>query len=320
MPTLTTGQVLQTDHSRISNMPQCTFHQFLKELLSWSGDLIRAGKTVVIGALVGIAKGIRKLAQWLGAACKWLGPFAPICKLLTKVLEGLATSTEATARIVVEGIFRFIERAVELLNWLLGWIIWVIMWVFRGLDYLVCRNEAEHATRRLRMCVRIFVDENDPANTVIDPAAAHQIMRIAFDLLMGSCQIEIHWTIQTFPVPTRWLTQPLDCSVGGLLTDEMVLALHRRAEPCCLTVYFVGDVSPNGTRGCQFPGTEWVAVRAAPPGQTPRNIAANLLHEFGHAADLTHSSATGNFMDDGNGDAITEQQCCMLRSSRFVVP
>jgi len=76
-------------------------------------------------------------------------------------------------------------------------------------------------------------------------------------------------------------------------------------------------VNPAGSivSGCAYPGSDWVMVDAEGDGTV-------VVQEIGHLADLwSHSSDPNNVMTDQSGgthDQITQFQCCMIRTSRFV--
>ena len=103
----------------------------------------------------------------------------------------------------------------------------------------------------------------------------------------------------------------------GALTTSWWLgtAEHSAVGMDCstVTVYFVEDIV--SASGCAYPGTNWVTVDAGCDGTV-------VVQEIGHLADLwRHSDDPDNVMTDQTGgthDQITENQCCMIRTSRFV--
>jgi hypothetical protein len=131
--------------------------------------------------------------------------------------------------------------------------------------------------------------------------------------IFGRCNVRLVVCSIEIVVKPEFLTSTT-CEFSGMF-KRFFTWFSANTCGCCstVTVYFVQDMI--GAGGCAYPGTDFVIIPANADGTV-------IVQEIGHLCDLwAHSSDPNNVMTDQGGgthDQITEGQCCMIRTSRFV--
>lgn len=269
----------------------------IETVCEWVSTVIRTVKTIV-----------ERICSWL----PW--PLDELCNLVTKVIEVFETVWDLVCHEVVRIIFEIIEWIIITIEYILKWICWLIDWIlFRWIDYLLCQAGFE-PQRCLRICIKVLSDAaRVPAatNEEVDAAVAQA------RLVLSNCNIDVVEQQRTVVQKDEFMTSTT-CDTGNMFSAFFRWMSWNTCK-CCntVTVYFVRSMTNAG--GCAFPGTDFVIVAndraAAQMGNT-------MVQEIGHLCDLwDHSSDPNNVMTDqpgGTADQITEHQCCIIRSSRFV--
>lgn len=245
---------------------------------------------------------------------KWWNPLSWVCFWVPKALEVLKTVWDWVCHNVFSTIIDIIEVIVTIIEYISKWVCWLIDWiVFRWIDYLLCRIGFE-PKRCLRVCIKILTNSNGtPAATFaeVDGAVAQA------QTVLSNCNIDIVVMEKIFVEKPEFMTTT-SCGFGGMFTSFFKWFSWNTCR-CCnmITVYFVRSMTNAG--GCAYPGTDFVIVANDRP---PVGMGNTLVQESGHLCDLWgHSSDPNNVMTDqpgGTSDQITEHQCCIIRTSRFV--
>ncbi len=264
---------------------------------------------------------VRTVCEWISSTitvvktiveevCKWLPwPLDKLCDLVTKVIEVIETVWNWICHDVIETIFDWVEIVVEYIVYILKWICWVIDWVTRGPDLLLC-HLGIRPTKFLGVCVKILADE--AGNPVISVPDAQAMLRDA-GAIFARCNVRLVVCSIEIVVKPEFLSSTT-CEFSAMF-KRFFSWFSANTCGCCttVTVYFVQDMI--GAGGCAYPGTDFVIIPANADGTV-------IVQEIGHLCDLwAHSSDPNNVMTDQGGgthDQITEGQCCMIRTSRFV--
>lgn len=267
-------------------------HQIVKTICEWVSSVITVVKTIV------------------EEVCKWLPwPLNKLCDLVTKVITVLETVWDWVCHDVIETIFEWIEIIFEYIVYVVKWICWLIDWIWRGPELLLC-HLGIRPRKFLGVCVKILADE--AGNPVISTADALAMLRDA-GTIFRRCNITLVVCSMEIVIKPEFLTSTT-CEFSGMF-KRFFTWFSANTCGCCstVTVYFVQDMI--GAGGCAYPGTDFVIIPANADGTV-------IVQEIGHLADLwAHTSDPNNVMTDQGGgthDQITEGQCCMIRTSRFV--
>lgn len=266
--------------------------QIVRTVCEWVSSVITVVKTVV------------------EEVCKWLPwPLDKLCDLVTKVIEVVETVWNWVCHDVIETIFEWVEIIIEYVVYVLKWVCWVIDWVWRGPELLLC-HLGVRPRKFLGVCVKILADE--AGNPAIPVADVQGMMRDAA-AIFRRCNITMVVCGFEIVVKPEYLSTTT-CEFAGMF-ERFFTWFSANTCGCCstVTVYFVKDI--KDASGCAYPGTDWVTVDEDGDGTV-------VVQEIGHLCDLwAHSSDPNNVMTDQSGgthDQITESQCCMIRTSRFV--
>ncbi|MEO7660394.1 MAG: hypothetical protein ABIV48_12345 [Pyrinomonadaceae bacterium] len=263
-------------------------------------DIVRTVCDWVSSVITTIKEVVERVCSWL----PW--PLNKLCNWVTKLIEVVETVWDWVCREVIERIIDWIEIIVEYVIYILKWVCWVIDWIVRGPALLLCLLGIE-PRRFMGVCVKILAD--DAGNPGIPLATVQAMMRDAAAILrrcnisMVVCSIEIIRKPEYLDSTT--------CDFSGMFKRFFTWFSANECSCCSnVTVYFVRNIVDAS--GCAYPGTNWVTVAADGSGCT-------VVQEIGHLADLwAHSDTPGNVMANPCGDSITDFQCCMIRTSRFV--
>ena len=268
---------------------------------------------------------VRTVCEWVSSVitvvkevvekvCKWLPwPLSELCNWVTKLIEVVETVWNWVCHDVIETIFEWVEIVVEYIVYVLKWVCWAIDWVIRLPELLLCWAGIR-PRKFLGVCVKILADEG--GNPAIPLADVRAMMRDAA-AIFRRCNINLVVCSFEIVIKPEFLSSTT-CEVSGMF-KRFFSWFSAHTCGCCstVTVYFVADiVNPPGSivSGCAYPGTDWVTVDAEGDGTV-------VVQEIGHLCDLwSHSSDPHNVMTDQGGgthDQITEDQCCMIRTSRF---
>lgn len=277
---------------------------------------------VLVRTFIQVARQIaRTVCEWVSSTitvvkevvkkvCSWLPwPLSEICNWVTKLIEVIETVWNWVCSTVIETIFEWIEILVEYIIYILKWICWVIDLPLRGLGLLLC-HLGIRPTKFIGVCVKILADE---AGTPAIPVADVQAMMRDAAAIFRRCNIGLVVCGFEIVIKPEFLDSTT-CEFSGMF-KRFFTWFSANTCGCCstVTVYFVRDIA--SASGCAYPGSDWVTVDADGDGTV-------VVQEIGHLCDLwAHSSDPNNVMTDqpgGTHDQITESQCCMIRTSRFV--
>ena len=272
--------------------------------------LIQVIREVVRTVCEWVSKVITVVKEVVEKVCTWLPwPLSTLCEWVTKLIEVVETVWEWVCREVIERIIDWIEIIVEYVIYVLKWICWVIDWIVRGPALLLCSLGIK-PRRFLGVCVKILAD--NAGNPAIPLATVQGMLRDAA-AIFGRCNINM--VVCSFEIVRKpEFLDSTTCEFSGMFKSFFTW-FSANSCGCCttVTVYFVRDIVDAS--GCAYPGSDWVTVDAAGDGTV-------VVQEIGHLADLwPHSSDPNNVMTDqpgGTHDQITDFQCCMIRTSRFV--
>jgi len=266
-------------------------------------DIVRTVCEWVSSVLTTIIEVVEEVCTWL----PW--PLSELCDWVTKLIEVVETVWEWVCHEVIERVIDWIEIFVEYVIYILKWVCWVIDWIIRAPALLICLLGIE-PRRFLGVCVKILADD---AGTPAIPLATVQAMLRDAAAIFRRCNINmIVCNIEIVRKPE--FLDSTTCEFSGMF-KRFFTWFSANTCGCCstVTVYFVRDII--SASGCAYPGSDWVTVDAAGDGTV-------VVQEIGHLADLwSHSSDPNNVMTDQGGgthDQITDFQCCMIRTSRFV--
>lgn len=278
--------------------------------------LVTVARTIVETVCEWVSSVITVIEDILEEICEfhWWNPLSWFCFWVPKAVEVVKTVWNWVCHNVITTIFDIIEVIVTVIEYIFKWVCWLIDWiVFRWIDYLLCRIGFE-PKRCLRVCIKILTDTGGvPAATSaqVDAAVAQA------QTILNHCKISIRVTAKTFVEKTEFLDST-SCGFDGMFTSFFQWFSWNTCR-CCnmVTVYFVRSMTNAG--GCSYPGSDFVIVANDRP---PVGMGNTLVQELGHLCDLwAHSSDPNNVMTDqpgGTSDQITEHQCCIIRTSRFV--
>lgn len=273
--------------------------------------LIRIVREIVRTVCEWVSSVITTIKEVVKKVCKWLPwPLNKLCDWVTELIEVVETVWEWVCREVIERIIDIIEIIVEYVIYILKWVCWVIDSILvRWWALLLCLAGIE-PRRFMGVCVKILADD---AGTPAIPLATVQGMMADAAALFRRCNIVmVVCSIEIVRKPEY--LDSTTCEFSGMFKRFFTWFSANECSCCSnLTVYFVRDIIDAS--GCAYPGTNWVTVDADGDGTV-------VVQEIGHLADLwSHSNDPDNVMTDqpgGTHDQITDFQCCMIRTSRFV--
>lgn len=277
--------------------------------------LVNVARIIVETVCEWVSSVIKTIKTIVSTVCSWLPwPLNKVCDLVTTIIEVFETVWDWICHEVFRIVFEIIEWIIVIIEYILKWVCWLIDWIaFRWIDYLLCRWGFE-PKRCLRLCIKILTDaRGTPAATTAEVDAAIAQAQIVLD----HCHIEIVVQEKVFIEKAEFMTTTT-CGPSSMFTSFFKWMSWNTCR-CCntITVYFVRSMTNAG--GCAFPGTDFIIVANDRP---PVGMGNTLVQESGHLCDLwQHSSDPNNVMTDqpgGTADQITEHQCCIIRSSRFV--
>ncbi len=278
--------------------------------------LVEIIRTIVETVCEWVSSVITVIIDVLTEVCelKWWNPLSWVCFWVPKAMEALKTVWDWVCEEVISTIIDIIEVFVIFIEYILKWVCWLIDWiVFRWIDFLLCRVGFE-PRRCLRVCIKVLTDASaTPAATTAEVDAAV----VQAQTVLSNCNIDIVVLETTFIEKTEFL-DTTSCGFGGMFSAFFRWFSWNTCR-CCntVTVYFVRSMTNAG--GCAYPGSDFVIVANDRP---PIGMGNTMVQEIGHLCDLfAHSSDPNNVMTDqpdGTSDQITENQCCIIRSSRFV--
>ena len=265
-----------------------------------------------------VTRTITTIKEVVERVCSWLPwPINKICDLVTKLIEVVETITEWICEEIIERVIRWVEIILEYVYYIARWVCWVIDWIiYRWWAYLLCRAGIEHR-KCLRICVKILNDRETGSQAITLPILNTFIQQASE--IFDECNIElIVDNIQFIGYP-EFLTTT-QCGFGNTFSRFWLvfsqIACGTSTVGPVITVYMVESMTNAG--GCAFPGTDWVIVANDSNGGDGTVI----VQEIAHLCDLWgHSSDPDNVMADvggGTHDQITEHQCCMIRTSKYV--
>ena len=277
---------------------------------------------VILRTLIQIVREVvRTVCEWVSTVittvkevvekvCTWLPwPLSSLCELVTKLVEVVETVWEWVCREVIERIIDWVEAIVEYVIYILKWVCWLIDWVIRGPALLFCLLGLE-PPRFLGVCVKILADR--AGTPAISPATVQGMLRDAAAIFR---RCKINMVVCSFEIVRKpEFLDSTTCEFSGMFKSFFTW-FSANTCGCCntVTVYFVRNIVDAS--GCAYPGSDWITVDASGDGTT-------VVQEIGHLADLwAHSGDPNNVMTDlpgGTHDQITDFQCCMIRTSRFV--
>lgn len=277
--------------------------------------LVTVTRTIVETVCEWVSSVIHTVKTIVEKVCSWLPwPLSTLCNWVTKVIEVLETVWNWVCHTVIRTIFEIIEWIIVVIEYILKWVCWLIDWIlFRWIDYLLCRIGFE-PKRCLRVCIKILTDaKGKSAATSAEVDAAVTQAQIVLD----HCNINIMVMEKVFVEKPEFMTTTT-CDAANMFSSFFKWMSWNTCR-CCntVTVYFVRSMANAG--GCAFPGSDFVIVAN---DRTPTGMGNTMVQEIGHLCDLFgHSNDPNNVMTDqssGTSDQITEHQCCIIRSSRFV--
>jgi len=265
---------------------------------------VRTVREVVRTVCGWVSTTITTVKEVVERVCEWLPwPLDAICGWVTKLIEVVETVWEWVCEEVIDRIFEWVEIVLEYVYYILKWVCWLIDWVVRGPEWILCRLGYQ-PRKFLPVCVKVLTD-----NSGVPALPLRNVNAIMEDAMRIFQQCNINLVV----VSTELLRREdyLDnttCEFTGLFAG-FYRWFSANAGPGCVTVYFVRNIV--GTIGCAYPGSDWVTIAANGRGCT-------VAQEIGHLADLwSHSDTPGNIMTNPCGNDVTENQCCMIRTSRF---
>jgi len=277
--------------------------------------LVTVARTIVETVCEWVSSVIHTVKTIVQTICSWLPwPLDKLCDLVTKVIDVFETVWNWVCHTVISTIFDIIEVIVTVIEYILKWVCWLIDWIaFRWIDYLLCRLGFE-PKRCLHVCIKILTDARGNApvtSTELDAAIAQS------QIVLDHCNVDIMVSQKVFVEKAEFL-DGTSCDFGGMFTSFFKWFSWNTCR-CCnmVTIYIVHSM--KGAGGCAYPGTDFVII---PHDGTSIRMGNTIVQEIGHLCDLwQHSSDPNNVMTDqsgGTSDQITEHQCCIIRSSRFV--
>lgn len=277
---------------------------------------------LIVRTLIAVARQIvRTICEWVSSlitvvkevlerVCEWLPwPLSELCNWVTRLVTVIETVWNWVCHDVLETVFDVIEVIVEYVVYVLKWVCWAIDWVIRLPGLLLCLLGIE-PRKYMGVCVKILADtRGTPAIALAD---VQGMMRDAAGLLRD-CNIDMVVCSYDIVIKPEYLSATA-CNPSEIFSRYFSWFSSHTCGCCStVTVYFVQDIKEAA--GCSYPGADWVLVDAQGDGTV-------VVHEIGHLADLwAHTADPDNIMTDqpgGTHDEITEFQCCMLRTSRFV--
>lgn len=278
--------------------------------------------TIILRTVIQVVRQIvRTVCEWVSSVitvikevvekvCKWLPwPLNKLCDWVTKTIEVLQTVWDWVCEEVIETIIDWIELLIEYVIYVLKWICWVIDWIIRLPGLILCWMGVR-PVKFIGVCVKILADE--AGNPAIPLDDVREMMRDAGSIFRN-CNINLIVCGFDVVIKPEYLDSTT-CEFSGMFR-RFFTWFSANGCGCCstVTVYFVRDI--QAASGCAYPGSNWVTVDADGDGTV-------VVQEIGHLADLwAHSDDPDNVMTDQSGgshDQITENQCCMIRTSRFV--
>ena len=287
--------------------------EVIETICDWVSTIVTTIKTVVEQVCEWVEENVCSWLPWpLNKLCEWVTKL--VCWTVTTVLTIVETVWDWVCREVILRVLEWIEVFVEYVIYILKWVCWVIDWIVRGPALLLCLSGVR-PPRFLGVCAKVLAD--DAGNPGIPIANVQAMLRDAAAIFrrcninMVVCDLEI--------VRKQEYLDTTTCDASGMFSRFFTWFSANGCGCCSLvTVWFVRDiVNPPGSvvSGCAYPGSDWVTVDSEGDGTV-------VVQEIGHLADLwSHSSDPDNVMTDQGGgthDQITENQCCMIRTSRWV--
>jgi hypothetical protein len=272
--------------------------------------LIQLIKEVVKTVCELVTTVIRTVKEVCEEVCGWLGPFSFLCDWVCKVIEVVETVTEWVCKEVIERIITWIEVLVEYVLWFVSWICWVVDWIFRFFELLLCWAGVKHK-EYIHICVKVLTDENGRGG----------LTREQINNLLAETQVRFdQCNIEICSQSIEFVEKPeLMNGYGKSIFSEHFLWFNQ--NECSrlfsliipVTVYVVESIS-NDAKGRAFLNTNFIVI-------APSASIATIAHEIGHLCALGHTEEPTNVMMNGTTDAsvnFTKNQCCVIRSSRFV--
>ena len=287
----------------------------------------------------------KKVCTWLpwplDDLCNWVTE--TVCKfvevwvkVITTIIRTICETVVSIIRVLIRIPMTIVLTIMRIVCFVIDVIVnWVkiIISIFIGLpEFFLCLLGLR-LRKNLHICVTIL--SGPRTKPVVDDATATAVLaeaaRIISDrfnvrvrehgrrvirvpesrLTVNACDASQLFSSEAFELSTeggegRPFTDLLGCA------DDVFDVAHEILGNV-LNVIFIRDIVEGDDVGCHIPGTNYVIVDASASGRV-------LAHEYGHAGDLWHVSASDNLMNHAPSDErVKAWQQCIFRRSRFVV-
>jgi hypothetical protein len=225
---------------------------------------------------------------------------------------------------IIGGIIRMI------LNWLTE-----IIWRLISLPDLLVSLTGYMVPKKIYIKGIILNDNGTPFST---EEALLPSINFARTVLQRECNVRLIYTGTCVPkINTPTEAQTIDCGSSGFFADLLGIqgAHFEFVSSDCgfedghkrviglgseLFIFIIRDVQPDNIIGCSFASTHnYVTVEV---GALGINVPDTVVHEIGHACDLTHADALNNLMfpnGDRTAHTLSTFQRAWLRSSKHCV-
>jgi len=267
--------------------------------------------------------------------CSWMPwPFSELCELVTRVITELVCAMVWVVVTVISWVTRIVCEIIHIIDWIITHLVGIIEWLVNRIislpELLFCLVGVNPGRKRYRICPMVIADES--GNPVVPIATIQDQINRAI-AIYEACNITVIASPITIIRDRAHLANGPGCDGGGYFSEDRMEMEHLT---CCNDGFLAGrkclrfpsgllwprhilkaiwvDNLSTGHRGCYMLPESFVLVAASGAIDT-------LAHEMGHAGDLLHNDDDNTnlmFTPARVDSVISNTQCCILRTSKFV--
>jgi hypothetical protein len=266
--------------------------------------------------------------------CEWLPwPLDDLCDVIVRVITEVVCALVWVVVTIVSWVIRIVCEIVQVVLWVIDHVVSFIEWLVNRIvslpEMLLCFLGVRPGRKRYRICPLVIANAD---GVPVVPVATIESQIAAAVRIYEACSISVIASPVTVVTGRPHLAAAPGCDFAGYFNEKRIEYEHLS---CCaglleglkcvrfpsglvwprqiLKAIWVREI-PGTAVGCTLLPESYILVDSAAAIDT-------LAHEMGHAGDLLHDGDPTNLMAPGDvrtGSSLSNTQCCVIRTSRFV--